>query len=158
MYSRISRNSILLWSTVVLVVGMALLQNKQYPLMMSAGLSLVLLVGAYWTLPCYRSVPFFLLLAPSAVVTGMFSGLLMGDRLHWQPLFAAITLIMALGGIVIAWHLPRYELVVLPIAVGLFVTNMQITATSNLWLQVAVTFTLTVLSIGALATARRNSM
>ncbi len=158
MHSRISRDSILLWSTVVLIVGMALLQNKQYPLMMSAALSLVLLVVAYWTLPRYRSVPFFLLLAPSAVVTGIFSGLLMVDGLHWLPPFAAITLAMALGGIVIAWQLSRYELVVLPVAVGLFVTSMQVAATSGLWLQVAVTFTLAVLSIGALATARRLSI
>ncbi len=110
MHPRISRDSILLWSTVVLIVGMALLQNKQYPLMMSAALSLVLLVGAYWTLPRYRSVPFFLLLAPSAVVTAIFSGLLLMDGFHWQSLFNAITVVMALGGIVIAWQLPRYEL------------------------------------------------
>lgn len=158
MQSRISRDSILLWSTIVLIVGVALIRNKQYPLMMSAALSLTLLIVAYWTLPSYRSVPFFLLLAPSAVVTGLFSGLLMLDGLHWQPPFAAITLVMALGGIVIAWQLSRYELVALPVAIGLFVTSIQVSATSGLWLQVAVTFTLSVLSIGALATARRHSM
>ena len=158
MHSRISRDSILLWSTVVLIVGLALLQNKQYPLMMSAALTLVLLVVAYWSLPRYRSVPFFLLLAPSAVVTAISSGLLSVDGFHWQSLFTAITVVMALGGIVIAWQLPRYELVVLPVVVGLFVTTMQVTATSGLWLQVVVTFTLAVLSIAALASARRLSM
>jgi hypothetical protein len=158
MHSRISRDSILLWSTVVLAVGMALLQNKQYPLMMSAALTLVLLVVAYWTLPCYRSVPFFLLLAPGAIVTAIFSRLLLVDGFHWQSLFTAITVVMALGGIVIAWQLPRYELVALPVAVGLFVTSMQVTAISGLWLQVVVTFTLAVLSIAALATARRLSL
>ena len=158
MHSRISRDSILLWSTVVLVVGMALLQNKQYPLMMSAALTLALLVVAYWTLPRYRSVPFFFLLAPSAIVTAIFSGLLLVDGFHWQSLFTAITVVMALGGIVIAWQLPRYELVVLPVAVGLFVTSIHFTATSGLWLQVVVTFTLAVLSIAALATARRLSI
>jgi hypothetical protein len=158
MHSRISRDSILLWSTVVLIVGMALLQNKQYPLVINAALTLVLLVVAYWTLPRYRSVPFFLLLAPGAIVTAISSGLLSVDGFHWQSLFTAITVVMALGGIVIAWQLPRYELVVLPVVVGLFVTSMHVTATSGLWLQVVVIFTLAVLSIAALATARRLSM
>jgi hypothetical protein len=80
------------------------------------------------------------------------------DGFHWQSLFNAITVVMALGGIVIAWQLPRYELVVLPVVVGLFVTSMHVTATSGLWLQVVVTFTLAVLSIAALAAARRLSM
>ena len=115
MHSRISRDAVLLWSTVVLIVGIALLQNKQYPLVMSAALSLVLLVVVYWTLPRYRSLPFFLLLAPSAVVAGIFSGLLMVDGLYWQPSFAAIACIIALGGIALAWRLPRYELVLLSV-------------------------------------------
>src|SRR5712691_268772 len=138
MYSRISREAILLWSTVVLVIGIALLQNKQYSLVMSGVLSLVLLVVAYWALPRYSSVPFFLLLAPSAVVAWIFSALFMADGLHWQHPLAAIALVIALGGIIIAWRLPRYELVLIPVAVGLFVTTMHFTATSGLWLHVAV--------------------
>ncbi len=158
MHSRISRDSVLLWSAVVLIVGVALLQNRQYPLIVSAALSLVLLIVAYWTLPRYRSAPFFLLLAPSAVVTGIVSRLLLLGGFHWQSPFTAITVIMALGGIVIAWLLPRCELVVLPMSVGLFVASMQVAVTSGLWLQVIVTFTLAVLSIAALAAARRLSM
>jgi hypothetical protein len=44
MHPRISRDSILLWSTVVLIVGMALLQNKQIslPLLIPPGNELLL--------------------------------------------------------------------------------------------------------------------
>jgi hypothetical protein len=125
---------------------------------MSGALSLVLLGVAYWTLPRYRFAPFFLLLAPSAVVTGIVSRLLLLGGFHWQSPFTAITVIIALGGIVTAWLLPRYELVVLPVAVGLFVASMQVAVTSGLSLQVVVTFTLAVLSIAALAVARRFSI
>ena len=157
MHSRISRNSILLWSTVALVIGIAFLQSKQYSLMISGMLSLVLLIVAYWILPRYRSVSFFLLLAPSAIVAEIFSGLFMIGGNYWHS-FIPIILIVALVGVILAWRFPRYELVALPIVVGLYAAAMQITATSGLWVQMAVAFTLAVISIGALATARRLSM
>lgn len=155
MHSRISREAILLWTTVILVVGIALFQSKQYPLVISAALTLVLLVVAYWALPRYRSVPFFLLLAPSAIVTWVFSELLMVGNLQWQHSLAATALVIGLGSIVIAWRLPRYELVLIPAAIGLFVTSIHFTSTSGLWQQGAVAFVLAVLSIGALSAVRR---
>ena len=157
MHSRITREAILLWTTVALAVGIALFQSQQFPLMISAALTFVLLVVAYWALPRYRSVPFFLLLAPSAIVVWMFSGLLMMGNFHWQYSIAAIALVIGLGSIVIAWRLPRYELAVIPVAIGLFVTSMHFTATSGLWQQAAVAFFLSVLSIGTLSAVRRLS-